>query len=305
MDRRQFLASAAALGAAGAFPRMAFAQSAIGIGEGRLRTLSDGHLTLPADFIFGPTPKDHLAEVLAPFGMDPGAPLTPPCNLTLWQEEDRVVLFDAGAGTGFQPSAGQLPAALDAAGIAPEDVTHVVFTHAHPDHFWGVLDDFDDPMFPNAEHMIARSEWAYWTDPTTVAAVGPARAAFAVGASRRLEALEDALSFFNDGEEILPGIAARATPGHTPGHMSFEIRRGGDAAMVIGDASANDHVGLARPDWPLGSDQDPALAARTRVGLLEQIAAGKMAAVGFHFAHGGLGRVEAAGDGFRFVALDA
>jgi glyoxylase-like metal-dependent hydrolase (beta-lactamase superfamily II) len=54
------------------------------------------------------------------------------------------VLFDVGSGPNFMASAGKIAEALDAIGVAPDAVTHVLFTHAHPDHIWGVKDDFDE-----------------------------------------------------------------------------------------------------------------------------------------------------------------
>ncbi|WP_116133867.1 MBL fold metallo-hydrolase [Tropicimonas sp. IMCC34043] len=289
---------------AGAFlplvPRWARAE--IALGDMRIDTLSDGHLVLPPDFIFGPMPQQALPAVLAPFHISLDTPLLPDCNLTLLRRGEDVVLFDAGAGLTFQDTAGKLPAALDAIGLAPEEVTHVIFTHGHPDHLWGVLDDFDEPFFANAQHMMGKTEWDFWIDPQTADRIDAARTTFAIGARRRLEAMEDAMLFFADGEEILPGVAARMTPGHTPGHMSFELRSGSESLMVLGDAISNHHVAFARPDWPSGSDQDTALAAATRVALLDQIAAMQMPVIGFHLPGGGLGRAERDGSSYRFVA---
>ena len=79
-----------------------------------------------------------------------------------------VVLIDAGSGANFQPTAGKLAENLEAAGIAPDSVTKVVFTHAHADHLWGVLDDFEDGMrFPKASYVIGVEEWDFWTHPDT------------------------------------------------------------------------------------------------------------------------------------------
>lgn len=91
-------------------------------------------------------------------------------------------------------------------------------------------------MFPDAAYHMGRSEWDYWWNPETVNTIGDARAAFAVGARRRMERIEDRVVLFDDGEEVLPGLAAVATVGHTPGHMSFELRDGSNAAMIVGDA---------------------------------------------------------------------
>ena len=112
---------------------------------------------------------------------------------------------------------------LDAAGVSVDDITHVVFTHAHPDHIWGLLDEFDEPLFYEAAYHIGRQEWEYWTDPATVDTIGLERQSFAVGAARRLAVLEDSINLFEDASEILPGIASVASFGHTPGHMAFDV----------------------------------------------------------------------------------
>jgi glyoxylase-like metal-dependent hydrolase (beta-lactamase superfamily II) len=113
--------------------------------------------------------------------------------------------------------------------------------------------------------------------------------------------MAEQFSFFGDGEEIVPGVMAHLTPGHTPGHTAFEVREGSRAVMIGGDAIVNHHVAMARPDWPSGSDQDPETGAATRLRLLDQLVTDDIALMGFHLPGGGLGRVEKAGDGYRFV----
>lgn len=300
LTRRTLLQTATAGLATSALPHGLWASTRVDLGSMQVDTLLDGHLTLPADFIFGAMDKAQLAPVLAQHGIAPG-PLTPDCNVTLMRDGTNTVLFDTGAGPAFQQTAGKLGNAMDALGIAPDEITHVVFTHCHPDHLWGVLDDFDDLMFPNATHMMGRTEWGYWFDPDTAETIQPERTTMAVGARRRMETLEDTMAFFDDGEEILPGIAAHASYGHTPGHMSFELRSGSDSVLVVGDAIGNHHVGFARPGWISGSDQDGETAATTRTRLLDKIMADDMAIIGYHLPNGGFGRAERDKDGYRFV----
>ncbi|MDJ0824766.1 MAG: MBL fold metallo-hydrolase [Rhodobacter sp.] len=300
LTRRAVLATGTAGLAAGLCPLRAWSGASLNLGDLQIDTLSDGHLVLPLSFALGDIAPEDAAPIFARYGIS-GDTLEPPCNVTLVRDGTNTVLFDVGAGPDFMPSAGKLAEALDTLGLATEDVTHVVFTHGHPDHLWGALDDFDDPMFIEATHLIGKAEFDYWMDPATVDTIDAGRTTFAVGAKRRLEELADAIATFEDGDEILPGIAAHASYGHTPGHMSFELAGG---AMIVGDAVVNHHLAFERPEWRSGSDQDPDMGADTRVKLLDQIASAQMTLIGFHLPGGGIGRVERTADGYRFVTED-
>ncbi len=280
--------------AAGALPRRLLATTLV-TGDIRLDTLSDGHVVQPVSFVFDGMTEAEFAAIAARHGLGGlQADLTPPCNLTLLRDGTNTVLFDAGAGPAYIPSTGRLSETLDALGLSPEAITHVVFTHGHPDHLWGVLDDFGEPVFPNAVHLMGEAEHAFWTDPATLETIGPARQAHAAGAARRLAALT--VETFGDGDEPVPGVVAVATPGHTPGHMAFRV----GAALVAGDSIANHHVVFDRPDWPLPMDHDPARAATTRTALFDTIAAEDLMLVGFHLPGGGIGRVVPGADGARW-----
>lgn len=298
LGRRSFLGGVAAL------PLLTRQINARPLGEALLTTVSDGSLTLPGNFIYDPMPQDELPALIETFGLSRET-LTPQCNLALYRDETNTVLFDIGSGPDFMPTAGTLLDSLDQAGVTPEDITHVVFTHAHPDHIWGLIDEFDELLMPQATYMMGRAEWDYWWNPETVNTIGEARASFAVGAKRRMEYIEGSVEFFDDGEEFLTGIQAVATHGHTPGHMSFEVRSGSESAMILGDAIGNHHIALARPDWPSGADGDLDKAIETRLALLDRVTATQMTVVGFHLPNSGVGRIEKAAEGYRFVAEDA
>lgn len=298
VTRRRFLTSSA-MGLMGAAVPLRSAMAQTKLGDLTLTSLSDGTLTLPASMVLAPLPDADRADLEERYGL--GDTLTPPCNVTLLQTGGRNILFDVGAGPEFMSTAGFLTDALDAVGLGPEDITDVVFTHAHPDHIWGLVDDFDDLLFPDASYMIGQTEWDYWTDPNTIDTIGSSRTTFAVGAARRLERIAENISFFNDGDEIISGVAARATFGHTPGHMAFEVRSGSEAMMILGDCIGNHHVALERPDWESGSDQDQVMGAATRVSLLDQIVKDQMQVLGFHLPGDGIGRIDRLGNGYTFV----
>jgi glyoxylase-like metal-dependent hydrolase (beta-lactamase superfamily II) len=300
VNRRQLLQGSAAAAFVASMPRLARAQS-VKLGDKEIVVLSDGNLSLPVGFLYPEIPKDQLEPLLVANGL-PTAALEPPCNVTLLRDGDRLVIFDAGAGTNFQPTAGKLGESLAAAGIDPADVTDVVFTHAHPDHLWGLVDDLDELVFANAQHHMGQVEWDFWRAADTVEKMPDERKSFAVGARSRLVLLEDKIKLFKAGDEVLPGIEAVDTAGHTPGHMAFSIHAGSEALMVLGDSMSQSIVSFQKPDWHAGSDQDPAMGAKTRLALLDRLTADKMPFIGYHLPAPGKGMAEKDGAAYRFVA---
>ncbi len=299
--RRDWLKAAGALALAGAFPRTAMALGNFDFGARSITVLSDGNLVLPAAFLFPDLPKDEIDAFLAAHGLPTDA-LAPDCNVTLVRDADRTILFDVGAGPNFMPTAGRLTDSLAEAGVEAAEITDVVFTHGHPDHLWGLIDDFDEFVFPEARYRMNRAEWDYWRADDTLAKTPEARKSFAVGAQARLARLEDRIELFEPGEEVLPGVEAVDTTGHTQGHVSFMLHEGSDSLMIVGDALSQASVSFERPDWPYGSDHEPERAIATRLKLLDRLAGERSAIIGYHLPHPGKGRAERDGAAFRFVS---
>ena len=300
IKRRSFLKAASCLPLSLSIPSLV--HSEINLGRTKITTVSDGSITLPAGLTFDTMPKNELDLIINEFSLSKDQ-LVRECNVTLVETEDRKILFDVGAGLYFLDGMGVILDSLDEQGLAPEDITDVIFTHAHPDHIWGVLDDFDDLLFPEAMYHIGRVEWDYWWNPETVNEVDESRVQTAVGAKTRFEALQDQIEFFDDGDEPIPGVLALMTPGHTPGHMSFEIANGSQSALIVGDALNNHHVAFKRPNWLSGLDQDPEMAALTRQKLLNRSSSEDILLIGFHLPEGGIGRVVQSGKEYSFVNI--
>lgn len=300
MNRREIIKAAALLTASN-LPIVRTAQAGEGLSERLgLESLSDGALSFPTSFYLPDVPTVETESLLKQHGLAPDS-VTPDCNVTLMRSTDRLVLFDTGAGSRFVDSVGLLADSLDAFGVDPGDVTDVVFTHAHPDHLWGVLDDFDDPVFADATHHISKVEWDFWIADATIDLLPEDQKSFAAGAKRHLEAIEDKVVRFDFESEILPGIFAVDTSGHTPGHTSFEIRRDGLQFMVIGDALAHPIISFQKPDWALGTDYDPQKAVATRNQLLGRLVDEKIGFLGYHLTAPGLGHADRYDGAYRFV----
>ncbi len=298
LSRRTMVGAAAALVAG---VRGASAQTAtVTFGAARLSVLSDGSITLPGTFLARSAPRAEVEGLLSGAGL-PTDIVTNSLNVPVVTRGDEIVMVDCGAGKNFLPTTGQLPDSMSAAGLDPAKVKHVLLTHAHPDHLWGALDEFDTPACANATYHLSQAEWDFWMDPGVFGRLPDDRQAFAAGAQRVLKALEAQLRRFKAGDEVIPGIAALDTAGHTPGHASFEVRLGGEPFVVVGDAFTHPVVSFARPDWPTGFDQDGEKAAANRRKLMGRLAAEKLPFTAYHLPRGGIGRVEAAGAAFRYV----
>ncbi|MCC0036311.1 MAG: MBL fold metallo-hydrolase [Hoeflea sp.] len=299
--RRSFLHTGMAAAASMLLPAGLSRAWALEIGDSVLTSVSDGNLVLPLSFSYPDAPQDELIALLEKNGL-PTDSLVPDCNVPILKTPDRLIMFDVGSGHNFMPSAGKLLDNMAEAGFDPADVTDVVFTHGHPDHLWGLLDDFDEIVFPNASFHLGRAEWDFWSDPATVDAMPEERKTFAVGAQNRLAVLEDMINLFEPGAEVLPGVEAVDTSGHTPGHMSFMLHGGSEPVLVAGDAITHFAVSFAHPSWPSGSDQDAEKGVQTRLKLLDRLAADKAALSAYHLPKPGEGRVERDGTAYRFVA---
>ena len=303
-NRRDIVLGTVALSGALLMPGHSSAFSSIAVGSRKVSTLSDGKMSMPVSFLFPDVPQDELLPLLKANGFSTEA-LEPDCNLTLVEDGDQRILFDAGAGSNFMPNTGRVIATLESAGISPDSITDVIFTHGHPDHLWGILDDFDEIAFPEAKLHFPRIEWDFWRDEDTVNKMSEGRQTFAIRAQNRLAVMEDRVQLFDAGAEVVAGIEAMDTSGHTPGHMAFAIHpqsgSGDETVMVVGDALTNHIISFEKPDWPSGSDQDAEKGIQSRKLLLDRLASDKITLIGYHLPNGGLGKVERKDAAFRFV----
>lgn len=111
-------------------------------------------------------------------------------------------------------------------GVTCEDIDYVLLTHMHFDHACNV------DMYPNATFVVSRAEWEYANDPER-------RDLFIDKASIPVIAGGKHI-FVEDGDEVIPGITAMLTPGHTPGCCSYILDQGdGEKWVLCGDAAKN------------------------------------------------------------------
>ncbi|MFZ2091843.1 MAG: MBL fold metallo-hydrolase [Pseudolabrys sp.] len=299
VNRRGFLAASAASFLARTLPAFAAAPYTIKHGAFELAVVSDGHLVLPTSFLAPDAPAAQRDALLKAAGQT-GEQYNSPTNVTLIRSGTDLILVDMGSGDRFMPTAGKLWDNLKTAGIDKAEITKVVFTHGHPDHLWGAIDELDELIMPDATFYVASAEWSFWTGDNATRGLPPERAGFVTGARRNYAAIKGKMKMVKGGDEIVPGLRIADTPGHTQGHVSLELV-GGDGLIIGGDALTHPLISFQHPEWKPLADHVPDQAVATRRKLLDRLATDRSRLIGFHLPYPGVGTVERKDGAYRFV----
>lgn len=267
----------------------------IRIGKLRLDVVSDGTFLLDGGAMFGVVPKTIWSRHRTPdeknrivIGLN---------SLLVRSDEGFVALIDTGMGTKWSPKmreiyglvqAPGLVPSLAALGVAPEDVTHVLFSHLHLDHAGcNTAPDGNGGLrvtFPNARHIAQRGEWLDATSdhPAMRESYTP----------EDLHPVHDAGLFdFIDGDvEILPGIRSIVTGGHTQHHQVLVIGEGAGAAIFLADLiPTTSHL---KPHYHMAYDLFPIVIGEQRIRIEEEILRNDWLCIFEHDATTPLARLE-------------
>jgi glyoxylase-like metal-dependent hydrolase (beta-lactamase superfamily II) len=301
LDRRTFLAATAAGLAARTLPALAATPYAFRHGVFDVAVVSDGHLVLPTSSLAPNAPPTEREMLLRAAGQT-GDRFNSPTNITLIRTGSDLILIDMGSGDRFMPTAGRLWDNLKAAGIDKSKITKVIFTHGHPDHLWGTVDELDELVIPDATFYVASAEWDFWTGDNATRGLPSERAGFVTGARRNYTAIKDKVKMVKAGDEIVSGLRLINTAGHTQGHVSLELA-GADGLIVGGDALIDAPIYFRHPEWTYAGDHVPDQAVITRRKLLDRLATDRSKLIGFHLPYPGVGTVERKDSAYRFVPI--
>ena len=270
------------------------------LGSIEATVVSDGPLPIGAPSrIFGGATEAELAKMISDYFL-PADNIVLDQNVLVINTGDKLALFDTGMSTVKRPGAqtGRLLTSLQQAGIDPKDIDAIVLTHPHIDHCGGMVADDGSRLFPNAQVYLQESDFNFWMDDARMGtpAEGSARTA-----RKNLPPYRDRIVFIKDGQEVLPGVQAMHTPGHTVGHTVYMITSGGKSICNIGDI-AHHVILFDKPRLEIKFDTDPKQGVETRVKLLDMLAAQRIPLLTYHMPWPGIGHLAKNGDGFRYIA---
>ncbi|MDR6263150.1 MBL fold metallo-hydrolase [Roseobacter sp. N2S] len=208
-----------------------------------------------------------------------------------------TMLVDAGPRDLFGPTCGFLKDAMEEVGIYADDITHLYFTHLHPDHVAGALTPDGQAVFAKAQMFISEADYSFWntqtfTDDTLLQWQKIAKTTLAAYAGRTEQV--------KGGDTLIKEVTTLNLPGHTPGHMGFRVDSGADSFAHVGDIAHSQVLQFADPEIGIAFDIDMDMARTTRKRTLDMVTADKMTISGGHMLRPNIGRLERAGTGYIF-----
>jgi glyoxylase-like metal-dependent hydrolase (beta-lactamase superfamily II) len=182
---------------------------------------------------------------------------------------------------------------LREAGVRPDEIDTVIFTHLHGDHTaWNFDRATGKPMFPNARYLVPRADWDHYSAAASASFVRD------VAPLERLGVLD-----LIEGERTLtPSIVTLPTPGHTPGHTSLLVTSDGERGFILGDVVFSE-IDAVLPDLLSTFDGDQELARQTRRAIVGRLVEDGSLVGASHIKAPGLGRFVREGARTRWQPL--
>jgi glyoxylase-like metal-dependent hydrolase (beta-lactamase superfamily II) len=279
------------------------------VGSIEITVVTDGVNRLPVtdEFVLN-AKKEEVNAALAEAFMEPGV-FVGPYNPIVLNTGSKLVVVDTGTGEAAYKAtkgqSGQFLTNLAAAGIDANAVDTVMISHYHGDHINGLLRADGSLAFPNAEILVPAREHAYWLDDGEMSRSPTKRIADNHKNVRRVISGEvlKRLRTYEWDKEVIPGVTAVGTPGHTPGHTSHVVASGNAKVYVQADVTHAPFLFARHPGWHAFYDHEPVQAEATRRKVYDMLAAERMTVQGFHYPFPSVAHVEKTATGYREIPL--
>ncbi|MGV3525169.1 MAG: MBL fold metallo-hydrolase [Candidatus Sericytochromatia bacterium] len=245
------------------------------IGPYEVFTLETGRFALDGGAMFGVVPKTLWNRAIPADDLN-RIPLA--LRTLLLVGAGRVILVDTGIGDKFPArqqdmfaidlTQSNLLTSLASHGLQPADITDVILTHLHFDHAGGATRRVGDklvPTFPNARYWAQQRNWDWAQNPTD-----KDRASYL---KENFDPLmqHGQLTLLQGQCEILPGVSAWLSDGHTMGQQLIRVHDQTHSLIYCADIiPTSAHLGVP---WVMGYDLQPLVTMDEKRRLLDQAAA--------------------------------
>ncbi|MSQ10685.1 MAG: MBL fold metallo-hydrolase [Dehalococcoidia bacterium] len=185
--------------------------------------------------------------------------------VTIVMDGDQAVVLDAGS----RITATRVQAFLEAPGMHPEQVSHILVSHYHPDHIGGLhrLQVLTGALVgaPPSEAPAIRGD-APFPNPFTSSPLSPMLGELAKAVTPHPATVDLLLE---DGVvvNVAGGISVIHTPGHTPGSVCFHLPERG--MLFVGDALQDWFGNLDLPNALFTADMPAVRASIQRLAAVD------------------------------------
>jgi glyoxylase-like metal-dependent hydrolase (beta-lactamase superfamily II) len=185
-----------------------------------------------------------------------------------------------------------LEAGLASIGVSTDDITHVLITHGHGDHFRGMITERNGkqvPRFANARYFVGAGDWEMGAqarpDNARTLCYGTVEAA-------------GQLQTVATDREVAPGVTMMPAPGESPGHCLIRVRSGVERFYYLGDLF-HYAAEVAYLEWQ-DPGRDPVAMRVSRQRLLDEVADTNAILLYTHSPFPGWGRIVSTPTGYRW-----
>ena len=275
------------------------------LGDLLITALYDGYINLPSSLFHGVEPEKMKELIEGSFQTQTPEGVPTAVTTYLIDSGEAVSLLNAGGAQCVGTTMGGILDSLNAAGYSPDDISAVLLTHMHFDHVCGLSRD-GAAVFPNATVYVAEAESRFWLDPQIAQAAPEGNRPFFEMAARSIAPYitKGFFSTFQDGDEVIPGVQAILSPGHTPGHTSFLLQSGEENLLLWGDIVHSHAMQFAHPEVSNDFDTDQMQAVATRRTIFKRAAGEKWLIGGDHLPFPGFGHIRTEAEGYSWVPVE-
>lgn len=258
--------------------------------------------------LFKNVSQEDVQHILKKYAADQAKGVQTSVNAFLVNDGHTLTLVDSGTADCFGAHLGSVLKNLKASGYRPEQVSHILLTHLHPDHSCGVSQN-GTANFPNATIYVSENEANYWLNPKQIDAIPKDRQAGYVATVGKIKTAlapyqaKKQFKTFKLGDKI-NGFEVISTPGHTPGHYSYQLATPTQNLVFVGDIVHSHTVQFERPETAIEYDIDPEQAVQTRLKQFSNYAKNGHTIAAPHLPFPGIGHIYSAdGKSYQWIPV--